>query len=372
MIGPLVDALHWYNDNLRYVNILKFPITYVGSFIDHMDELNELMRRYPLCHFKFVTRKKTQTIHLAKSYVNEALTGSQVIGTNSTTTIQLIIHDRNKGWCIVQIQRDKLDQTKSVSGLNALKSLIDAVPELKQYISEDTPANEEAQRKAKALYKEFEGIPTDAVQYNGKVLEHVWSIDFNSAFPTALTYIVPASQKYIQKLFDQRKTNAKAKGKLNNAIGAMTSKVTTFLGYAPRCLAQLRYEILKWHNDRFQLIARNLRQQGAIIINKRIDSIKFIWPFTDRKPFIPSLGSGLGQIKIDFADTTYLQLSTSKYQYIDPDTNKLKVVISGLTSLDRTKSRDDWTWDDIFHCGNEQRFVYDEEEHQFRQSYRSY
>lgn len=367
----IIDNLQWYNDNLRYVNILKFPITYVGSFVDHMEELNELMRQYPLCHFKFVTRKRTGSLHLAKSYINEMTTGSQVIGTSSTTTIQLIIHDYNKGWCIVQIQRDKLEQTKSVSGLNALKSLIDAVPALKQYISEDKQANDAAQQDAKKLYREFEGVPANATQYNGKVLNHVWSVDINSAFPDALTHIVPSSTKYIRQLYEKRKTNAKAKGKLNNAIGAMTSKVTTFLGMPPRALSQLRYEILKWHNDQFQKYVRYFESQGAIIINKRIDSIKFIWPFTDRKPHIPNEGADLGQLKIDFADATYLQLSTSKYQYIDPTTNKLKVVISGLTSLDRVKPRAEWEWDDIYKCGMEQSFCYDEEQHQFRYNYKS-
>ena len=367
---PIINCLQWYNDNLRYINILRFPITYVGSFVDHMEELNELMRRYPLCHFKYVTRKRTGSIHLAKSYLNEVTTGSQVIGTNSTTTIQLIIHDRDKGWCIVQIQRDKLEQTRSVSGLNALKSLIDAVPALKRYISDDRSANDAAQQAAKKLYREFEGVPANATQYNGQVLNHVWSVDINSAFPYALTHIVPSSKQYIHKLYAKRKVSAKAKGKLNNAIGAMTSKVTTFLGLPPKALSQLRYEILNWHNDQFQAYVDYFESQGAIILNKRIDSIKFLWPHQDRKPRIPNEGTDIGQLKVDFADATYLQISTSKYQYIDPTTNKLKVVISGLTSLDRIKPREDWNWDDIFTCGMQQSFCYDEEEHQFRRNYR--
>lgn len=362
--------LIWHDVPLKSVNLLTLKKTKVYDFFNCVDEINALLRQYPRVEFDLYQGNHTG-LHLKKSYYNCDLYGSQVLATDCKTVLSIIIHDEQKGWCFIETERDKQSTTSNVSGTKSLRELIVNCPEIKDWISDDIKANTKWREHSRQYYnaeKGFQGIPSSAQQYNNKRIHHVWSLDVNSAFPAALTEIVPSTRPYINNLFMQRKTNKYYKQILNNCIGAMCSNITKHLGYAPGCLSELRDKVLERHNNFMNNLIADLESQGAIILNKRIDSVKFIWtkPYA---PLIKGVGTNLGELKYEFRDCDYLQVSTSKYQYIDENGN-LQVVISGLTSLDYTKpNRSAWDWEDIFDCGDQIAYTFDDEEYQFRRMY---
>lgn len=172
----------------------------------------------------------------------------------------------------------------------------------------------------------FIGIPTSAEKYNGKNLDHVYSIDIHSAFPAALARIMPITKPGITKLYLERHDKPENKEILNMSIGYMTR--TDY--------CELRYKVLENHASHFGMLVEAFKAKGCEILNLRTDAIIFRYEGDPKKlETIEGYGNELGQWSWKFKDVTYRQFSTGKYQYMEDGIHQ--VVLNGQTKLDEVK-----------------------------------
>lgn len=183
----------------------------------------------------------------------------------------------------------------------------------------------------------FLGIPTSAEKYNGKNIDHVYSIDIHSAFPAALARIEKPLYPIINYYFLQRHNNPEYKEMLVKGIGCM----------ARNEYCKLRYRVLKNHAIYFNKLVSTFKAKGCTILNLRTDAIIFRYEGNSKDlEQIEGFGNDLGQWNWKFKDVTYRQFSTSKYQYMEEGVHN--IVLSGRTKLDEVKpDRSTWEWDDL-------------------------
>ena len=183
----------------------------------------------------------------------------------------------------------------------------------------------------------FLGIPTSAEKYNGKNLDHVYSIDIHSAFPAALARIEKPLAPIINYYYVQRHNNPQYKEMLVKGIGCMARN-----GYC-----KLRYRALEDHAIYFNKLIKMFKAKGCEILNLRTDAIIFKYEGDPSiLETIEGYGNELGQWDWKFKDVTYRQFSTGKYQYMEDGIHQ--IVLNGRSKLDETKpDRTTWEWDDL-------------------------
>lgn len=283
--------------------------------------------------------------------------------------LHITIHNIKEGWTKINMvcKEGDEEEKKIVWGKEALREWIRKFPQLKKEICFDKEKTTEAKINDRKWYhldmwpEAFQGIPETSLKWCGKNLEHVYSIDFHSAFPAALSRIRPDMREGIEDWYLRRKNNERIKGYLNNGIGAMASERVglQILGVS-NGLALLRSEVLEDHAALMNYMVNLLWKRGCIILNMRTDSIKFMCFDEEKLKDLPFQGDGLGQWHYEFKNTKYRQFSTGKYEYIN-DEGKVEIVMNGLTKLDKIKDRSEWDWDDLEKCGDAVTWNFDKD-----------
>lgn len=349
-----MEQLIWKTINLKEFSSYCLPITKINPYTE-LNRANKIIEWIENTYQEQKFRRTTKG-YIAKHIKN---LGNYYEWSKCSSCVEFIIHDTLKGWCVIQFRLSSYkDKKQNIYGSQALRALYKLIPELKDEVNDNVEENEKAQNEAKKYYNingfdgAFEGIPMGMEKLNGKTISHVYSLDFRSAFFSALAEIRPQWRARLDKWDSERKSNEDVKQYMNLAIGAMTNaKITKNIFGVEKALSKLRLEILDWHARKFHWLVRELRKRGAVILNLRTDSIKFMGN-EDMFKDLPWEGTGLGTWKREFSDCQYRQFSTAKYQWIDQD-GKNHIKLSGLTQLDKIKDRENWTWDDLEHCGKE-------------------
>ena len=272
------------------------------------------------------------------------------IDMQGSSSVVEIMARLKEGFCRIQFRNKPLSKEAPMWGSKALRTLYKYCPQIASKIELDEKQNEIWKFKAKSFYNGepgidcFLGIPSGAEHFSGLELNNcVCSLDIHWAFPAALAVVMPETEDALIELYKKRKQDETIKSIGTHAIGAMASDVTrriSQLGLVNKSLAHLRYDILKQHMNKVAILTKELRKQGAIILNIRTDSIKFIWD-KSLKPRLPFEGSGLGEWSYDFYKIArYRQFSTGCYQYEDSE-GKHYVILNGKTKLDKIKPRDE-------------------------------
>lgn len=298
--------------------------------------------------------------HLCKTINNTWENKCQIEREGGTITI--IAYHQQLGWSVTSLSNPvEVDQSTGhpISGITCLQKLRKAIPEINDW-KNDEYEGLEYKKKIKNFYDEdreecFKKVCNDLAV--GQTLENVCSLDCNSDYPYELTKLIPSAYTYEYNLFIHRKENAWNKAILNYPIGAMQSiKTERMIGInTPFAFTKLAYNILLGASTKLRKLAKELEDQGAIILMFSIDSIKFIW----NKKYPPrglDIGSGFGQWKWEFYKSPkFRMLSKNKYQYIGTegkDEGVHHVVLSGLCKMDRIKpDRTTWDWDDLLKSG---------------------
>lgn len=359
--------LIWKLTHLKDFNIRRVPITVINPYTE-LDRANEVIE-YIENNFEEHKFRRTKKNYISKHLGNW---GNYYEYSRCSSCIEFVIHSIQLGWCVLQFRMIELDGKKQdIFGSQALGALYRLIPELKNEVCENIQENEEAQQQARIYYNielfpgAFEGIPEGREQYCGKTLQHVYSLDFRSAFFSALAEIRPQWRERLEEWDAKRKTEENIKQYMNLAIGAMTNaKITKGLFGVEKALSKLRLEILSHHARKFHQLIAELKRRGAIILNLRTDSIKFIGNEEMFKD-LPWEGTKLGTWKREFSDCQYRQFSTGKYQWID-ENGKNHIKLNGKTKLDNVKPREEWTWDDLEHCGEAIQVYWDAKSHRWR------
>lgn len=177
--------------------------------------------------------------------------------------------------------------------------------------------------------------------YEGMRFEHVYHIDLNSSYMAGVAQQYPALYPAIKEIYDRRHDSEIYKKVLTNSWGYFQSEYVSFR------FAHLSKAGIDYNNKMLTELTNNLKKQGFTIISYNTDGI---W-YTGNGRQYHDAGEGIeiGQWKTDHKDCIFEAKSAGSYQYIED--GKHNVVISGVTRLDRTKDREEWTWED-FHNSN--------------------
>lgn len=280
---------------------------------------------------------------------------------SGTNQGKLIVHDIDKGWCFITI--NVVDEsTHDAIGTSNLANLIKQSKSLRQEISDNEEENLYYKQISKEFYNKdnleidgaFLGIPEESQCYCYKDLKHIYSLDLHKAFPSMLRSLYPNDMGIVQ--FTTDVINGKiSKTAAVAAIGTMASDYTKNLRVsgikkARCCLAKVRYNVLLKLCNYINKLRHKIEDQGGVVLNMRIDSIKFYW----NKKELPLIDGEHIYWDYEWKDRNYWQASTGKYESCNVDGSDIKCVVNGKTALDYIKpDRKDWTWEEF-----KQTFVY--------------
>lgn len=351
----VLDQLPWVFLPYNQLNYIKIPVILIDPTAD-LAGANELLNEIDQNNFSWRPFCRSKSGGLARRISNYDFNRADYWQRGGNRA-ELVLFDCNRGFCRVQFGAvPKDDKGNLIVGTKALRQLINKIPIINDYVETDEKQNNYYRQEAKKFYRNpdeggFLGIPTSATCYNDQELDHVWSLDVHWAFPSALAKILndDRATEVLNELYLKRKTNDIIKSMGVAAIGTMCSDFTTNMGLGAKgALAKLRYQLLEFHAAKMKMLREQIEAQGGIILNMRIDSIKFI---ATHRLTIAGEGSELGRWSYEFEDCRYRQATTGKYEYIDND-GVYHAKVNGATVLDRFVARDQWTWGDIYRCGD--------------------
>lgn len=174
--------------------------------------------------------------------------------------------------------------------------------------------------------------------YLDKEIENVHHIDLNSSFMSHLCKSFNEFYPVGEYLYNSRKDNPINKGVMNNVIGYFGSN---YINYG---FAHLRRAAVNGNNESVRNLIEELRNNERIPILINTDGI---WYSGDEyHPNNGSEGLGFGQWKHDHTNCLMLIKSPACYQF--KESGVIKTVMSGRCKLDNIKSRENWSWGEIY------------------------
>lgn len=339
------------------VNWLMVPVTNISPFEVGVDSCNKLIAELEK-KYRYGVIYKTPSKGIKKTIYNYK-TLMEWVQSNTGSNVEIHLLDCEKGFAKIRFGTPKKDEkgnAATVNGYDALKELINNVPEIENWKCLDEEENKKWHDLGARLYHldqstiAFEGIPERAAFTIGKEYNYcVCMIDFHWAFLSSLTEIIPEARDYIEKKYWERKKDPSIKEWGVKAIGTMTSfkdMMITRFG-ARGAYAKLWYMILSNHAEKVHKMVKDIEDQGGMVINYRTDGLIFFWDGNDR-PELVGEGPGICEWGYEFYKTSrFRQFSTKKYQFIN-DYGIMQIKMSGQSRLDRMgKDRSTWDWDDL-------------------------
>lgn len=188
--------------------------------------------------------------------------------------------------------------------------------------------------KEKRIYKKQ--IYGKSLNLIDETLENVHHIDLCSGFQSGLVRAFPEFKKPCQYLYDLRKTDEAIKLIQVESIGAMWSdqRQAKYIKLAKGAIEE---------NNRLLMdIVHRLVASGRQPLLLNTDGVWYQGDvYHDETEF-----ANLGGWKNDHKNCKFRMKNNVTYEFIED--GKYKVVMSGQTTLDQVKCRDDWEWGDIY------------------------
>lgn len=194
-----------------------------------------------------------------------------------------------------------------------------------------------------AVKEEIEKPLIQSLVPNKEIFEHVYHIDFHSAYPGAMLETYPEFTKTFTRIYNNRKSG-KDKDKLlklalDASIGFMQSK------YCRYRYAHLSKAAINTNNKKMLALSDLIESQGGEIIAYNTDGI---WYKRDEGPVHgEGEGKNLGTWENDHFDCTW-RCKGCNYEYLEvnQETGELVYtpIVRGLTRLDKIKPREEWEW----------------------------
>lgn len=189
-------------------------------------------------------------------------------------------------------------------------------------------------------------IPMPAIHYcfknYDKIIENAHHIDLNSAYNAGLIESYPDFKPTVLRMYSQREDNAVYKDILNMTTGYFQSEYVNYR-FSHLALASHLYT-----HRRLKEVTEYIQSQDRIVFAYNTDGL---W-YTGDQLEIPDSGKEIGQWKHDYINCKIRFKSKGCYEFIGTDTKEdeviYKAVVRGITTFDREKPRDEWTWGDIY------------------------
>lgn len=313
-------------------NLIRFPVTKVT-----LEEWNELVRYYnnryeeELIHRGFIFTS-SGALSTAKENI---MYNSSCYEVRETRYMHELIISCGQGRARVQYDHGQMVQEKSCSGHKAFSKLKrefkkDGIDLANYYIDNGKEIKETIPKPLITL-----NILPD-ITYTS-----VYHIDINSAYPYAMTIMIPEWKKTIERIYDGRMNNNINKSVLNMSYGWFQCK---YFGYK---LAHISKFCIEYTKNYLAQITNDLIKNDCSVICYNTDGV---WFKCDNPKYIEELEKKanykLGGFKIDHKNCNIRFKSAGCYEYIEDGT--YTPVVRGRTNLDDLKPRREWEWGDIY------------------------
>lgn len=248
---------------------------------------------------------------------------------------------QESGFSIMRLGLGKADKKDvPISGRQAFKIL-------KEEFSSDCIDLEsyalETKEKGLAAKEEIERPLIQSLVPDKEIFEHVYHIDFHSAYPGAMLETYPEFTKTFTRIYNNRKSGEDKdkllKLALDASIGYMQSKYCSFK------YAHLAKAAINTNNKKMRALSDFIESQGGEIIAYNTDGI---WYQRDEGP-VHGEGEGrtLGTWENDHFDCTW-RCRGCNYEYLEVNQETGEFVytpvVRGFTRLDKIKPREEWNW----------------------------
>ena len=313
-------------------NLIRFPITKVT-----LEEWNELVRYYNnMYEEELINRGFVFTTCGAISTTKENLMHNNCCyEVRETRYMHELIICCGKGRARVQYDHGQVVQEKSCSGHKAFMKLKrafekDGIDLSKYYIENGKEIKETIPKPLITLCI----LPN--VTYT-----NVYHLDINSAYPYAMTIIMPEWKKTIERIYDGRMNNSMNKAVLNMSYGWFQCR---YFGFK---LAHISKFCIEYTINYLAKITEEITKNGCSAICYNTDGI---WFKCDDPSYIEELEKKtnyqLGGYKLDHKNCSIRFKSAGCYEYIEDGI--YTPVVRGRTNLDDLKKRSEWVWGDIY------------------------
>lgn len=313
-------------------NLIRFPITKVT-----LEEWNEIIRHYnKLYEEEMINRGFIFTKSGAISTTKENLMHNNCCyEVREARYMHELIICSGEGRARVQHDHGQVVQEKNCSGHKAFSRLNRAFKkdgiDLSRYYIENGKEVKET-------------IPKPMIQLcilPNITYTNVFHLDINSAYPYAMTIIVPEWKKTIERIYDGRMENNINKSILNMSYGWFQCR---YFGYK---LAHISKFCIEYTINYLKEITKELMDNDCSAICYNTDGI---WFKCDNPIYIEELEKKtsykLGGFKLDHKNCSIRFKSPGCYEYIED--GEYKPVVRGRTNLDDLKPRSQWEWGDIY------------------------
>lgn len=189
--------------------------------------------------------------------------------------------------------------------------------------------------------------------YENMIFEHAYHIDLNSSYMSGVMTYYPELAEAVKEVYKTRKKAKADKDEEKNKL--YKSILTNTWGYFQSNYVDYSFSHLSkagilFNNSLLEKITKGLREQGFTIIAYNTDGVWYT-SMDNRVYHDENEGEELCQWKHDHCDCKLQMRSARSYHFIEDGNHK--VVISGLTRLDKIKPREEWTWGDFNESGAE-------------------
>lgn len=315
--------------NAYKCNFIKIPVNYLEPTIDGMNEMNALI--------EWAESKGIQKLkRTPKGGIKSGLAGLGWQLTANKHGVELLYNCAFQ--LRVQFRHLKCDikgHGRGLTGSQSFRAFNDVCKEfgidLMDYWSMDNAK----------LKKDIESpIRWLNDKYRDKELTGVYHIDGNNMWFGQMIKQFPELSAPVLKLYREKveTTDLDRKQDIKDIF-------THALGYCQSESCKLKAGLSQLAkagvNGCNAEIKRLLKYYGDRVIAINTDGI-----WLKGKPNPMHLGKGIGEFKLDHANCRFRAISANKYEFMD--NGEYHAVVSGLTGLDKIKSRDQWEWGDIY------------------------
>ena len=177
-------------------------------------------------------------------------------------------------------------------------------------------------------------------RFADKVIDNVHHIDLNSSFMSGLVMTYPEFKPVVEELYSKRKDDEIYKAILTHTYGYLQSELYNYKGIL------LSKAMVDYNNAYLDSLTKKLRESGRMILAYNSDGIWYKGDIYHDE----NEGKNIGQYKNDHTNCTIRFRSINAYEFIEDD--KYHVALSGITRLDKVLPRSEWSWGDIYRCGD--------------------
>ena len=176
-------------------------------------------------------------------------------------------------------------------------------------------------------------------RFSDKIFTNVHHIDLNSSFMSGLANAYPEFKPVVEELYSKRKDDEIYKAILTHTYGYLQSEVYNYKGIL------LSKAMVDYNNAYLDSLTYKLRNSGRIVLAYNSDGIWYKGDIYHDE----NEGKNIGQYKNDHTNCTIRFRSPNAYEYLED--GKYHVALSGICKLDKIAPRSEWTWGDIYRCG---------------------